>query len=773
MAEGGQRSAKRPRLNDDRPFDGENDDEAFDDEEVDETFVPEEDAETCDDDDYDDEHSENIGGHIIKHSSKNPNTCELQAMHIPAREKHDAARSRIKPSSLQSQDTTSAGRGEAGSQAHTSPSSEWKRAPAEGEQPAFGTRSSESKRRYKCDYCSKSYTQSHNLKYHMKNHPRGHDKSAPGPDRNAEAKVEFSSNPMDVVRGWAGEDEAEAAKILVEFTLAQVGTVTTVSPQAVCPQRRSPDSTRVACLYCPERRRCFIPVLDVIAILGARLRVSFTAAQRRAVGSTIRSYADTRAESCFIVHGQDALFELVFQEPYDRKPLTRGNRVWLLPWALLQSCIVHLFDKYASPEPKRQQRESEWAELVKFALSKSEGNRPVTYKEIADCVERHIPRYNNESTVDRIRVAMARVLKKERKSSNAIFVKTTNEAGRPSLSLVSGHDPRDAIKMVTTRYIQAESIASEKWPTKTQPKSATRPAPGSNAHLHERVDEGRRTRSVCGNSVSLSPTNTLVNDSSRTVRTPNPGWGSGQMPAQVNGTSRNNLPTSQLLKTIEDCVDRLQGQISPNRAGLENHTREFRSVGEAVADTRNDRRRMAEVIDSLRRGLENRSPAGSTPPRSEIPDETLEAFLNQLQCAIRKANEVDELKAQLELLRRRVGRSRNVESSPATGYPGSALQAPTIQSAALQRSAMPPVVRAPQSAPYTGERHGNTSPYFPQVTTTGHETTSTSLANGIPTCQDPIYLFPHVAISPGHPMHITRSGSVSTSEKSQEPDVTG
>lgn len=234
----------------------------------------------------------------------------------------------------------------------------------------------------------------------------------------------------------------------------------------------------------------------------------------------------------------------------------------------------------------------------------------------------------------------------------------------------------------------------------------------SKSPLPERLEQSRHDRTVSAGPASTSaPPN--LNDSSHIMQMSS----SGPMTAQTNGTVRYNFPPDHLMSRIDtklEHVDRLQSQISFNQAGLETHTREIRSLGEAVAAMQNEMRRMGDMIEALRREVCSRPPAIPPPPRGEVPDETLEMFSSQLQGVIRKANEVDELKVQLEMLKRRLNRAPTVESSPATGHPYSAQRDTPIHTTPLSQHAMPPVVphlampRPPQPPPYP-------QPYTPEV----------------------------------------------------------
>lgn len=223
-------------------------------------------------------------------------------------------------------------------------------------------------------------------------------------------------------------------------------------------------------------------------------------------------------------------------------------------------------------------------------------------------------------------------------------------------------------------------------------KSDMKAAHDNNAALPERLEQSRHSRNVStGAAASLVPSDPPVNDGSHTMQPSS----SRPMTAQINGTGRYNVPSDQLMNMIEaklEPLNRMQNQISMNGAGVEHNAREIRAIGEAVAMMQAEMRRMADTIEALRRDLYSRPPAGPRLPRGEIPDETLEIFSSQLQGAIRKANEVDEVKVQLELLKRKVGRSSTVESSPTTGHPYSAQQQTPIHSTPLSQHAMPPVV---------------------------------------------------------------------------------
>jgi len=256
--------------------------------------------------------------------------------------------------------------------------------------------------------------------------------------------------------------------------------------------------------------------------------------------------------------------------------------------------------------------------------------------------------------------------------------------------------------------------ASEDAPVASKPNSDMRSSADNHAALPSRPDHHHPQRDALA---SGAANQVLPNPPTDSGSHAMQALASGSSAAQVNGNERYNLSPDHLMHIIDsklEAVDRLQNQVNFDRAGLDAQTREIHSLRDAFAAMQHEMRRMGDMIEGLRRELYSRPQA--PPPRSDIPDETLEMFSNQLQCAIRKANEVDELKVQLEVLKRRVARAPAADGSPATGIPYSAQRDTPVHSTPLPQHTLPPVVphlgipRPPQP-PHPAYIH----PYTPEV----------------------------------------------------------
>ena len=256
--------------------------------------------------------------------------------------------------------------------------------------------------------------------------------------------------------------------------------------------------------------------------------------------------------------------------------------------------------------------------------------------------------------------------------------------------------------------------ASEDAPVASKPNSDMRSSADNHAPLPARPDHHHPQRdALAATTANQIPPNPMTDSGSHAMQAS----GGGSTAAQMNGNERYNLSPDHLMHIIDtklEAVDRLQNQVNFDRAGLDAQTREIHSLRDAFAAMQHEMRRMGDMIEGLRRELYSRPQA--PPPRGDIPDETLEMFSSQLQCAIRKANEVDELKVQLEVLKRRVARAPPADGSPATGIPYSAQRETPVHSTPLAQHTLPPVVphlgipRPPQP-PHPAYIH----PYTPEV----------------------------------------------------------
>ena len=301
------------------------------------------------------------------------------------------------------------------------------------------------------------------------------------------------------------------------------------------------------------------------------------------------------------------------------------------------------------------------------------------------------------------------------------------------IQLKSDQTGKDVQPIIEDAYSEEPSAsprksmdASEDVPATAKVKSDMRSTSDGHVPLPERPEHHHSHRDVpAGSAASQAPPPNSTPDSASHAMQPS---SRGSIPAHINGDERYNFSPEHLMHIIDtklEAVDRLRDQVNFDRAGLDGQNREIHSLREAFAAMQHDMRRMGDMIECLKRELYSRPPVPPPPPplplppppppRGEIPDETLEAFSSQLQSAIRKANEIDELKVQLEVLKRKVARAPATDASPATGMPYSAQRETPVHSTPISQHTLPPVVphlamprppQPPQSAylhPYTPE----------------------------------------------------------------------
>ncbi len=122
--------------------------------------------------------------------------------------------------------------------------------------------------------------------------------------------------------------------------------------------------------------------------------------------------------------------------------------------------------------------------------------------------------------------------------------------------------------------------------------------------------------------------------------------------AQVNG----HPPAAPHSISI-DAISRLQTQIAYNTAGLQTQKRTLVRIDNAVGRLQMEMQHVLSVIDGLKMEIRSRgasAPAPKSPNAASHDANDLEIFASNLSNVANKANEVDGLKLQLELLKRRI-----------------------------------------------------------------------------------------------------------------------
>jgi hypothetical protein len=221
---------------------------------------------------------------------------------------------------------------------------------------------------------------------------------------------------------------------------------------------------------------------------------------------------------------------------------------------------------------------------------------------------------------------------------------------------------------------------------------------------------------------------------------------------QVNGVSGNGGYPSNLTVKL-DAIDRLQTQVNLNRATLETCSRDINRINETVGRLQDS---VAQAFETMRAELfasrQHMSAAtAAAPAGNQLDDQALEVFTSTLTNVASKANEVDTLKVQLELIKRKIkrleegGHSSSPVQERGAPYPAhtrdhsrSLHHTPTIQ----QQSMMTPTALSRQTPPsrpeariqsHSGHDHHSyqsRSQYTPEVAHQQHQSDADPAANG-------------------------------------------
>lgn len=223
-----------------------------------------------------------------------------------------------------------------------------------------------------------------------------------------------------------------------------------------------------------------------------------------------------------------------------------------------------------------------------------------------------------------------------------------------------------------------------------------------------------------------------------------------------------------------DALLRLQTQVQYNTAGLQTQRRDFETLSHAVSRLSDEMGRIENMVQALRRELQARpiAPAApaQAPPGSQIDDATLNLFVENLSSVASKVGEVDTLKMQLEIVKRRI-KIMEEDSAP-SGPPlnGAApAPAPAVGSFASPREAsqvhpphpmphaphpshaVPPPPPHHQAPPF----HSHASPPVPRLGTPSHADLRHELRPA-PPVQQP---FHHAAPQPQDMHSVSTPGS--------------
>ncbi|OJD30943.1 fe-s protein assembly co-chaperone protein [Diplodia corticola] len=147
------------------------------------------------------------------------------------------------------------------------------------------------------------------------------------------------------------------------------------------------------------------------------------------------------------------------------------------------------------------------------------------------------------------------------------------------------------------------------------------------------------------------------------------------LPAQTpttNGHRTNGpqlaYPSPSPQDVSMDALSRLQTQVQYNTASLNTQRRDFEALTHAVGRLSEDMVRMESLVVTLRKEILARpiAPAAPAQPGSNIDEAMIETFASNLTSVANKVSEVDALKMQLEIVKRRV---KIMEEAVATAGP--------------------------------------------------------------------------------------------------------
>jgi len=118
-----------------------------------------------------------------------------------------------------------------------------------------------------------------------------------------------------------------------------------------------------------------------------------------------------------------------------------------------------------------------------------------------------------------------------------------------------------------------------------------------------------------------------------------------------------------------EAVDRLQTQLNYNRAILERHDRLMEDMGTKVNRLSHEMGRMAELFEGMRREMMIRPAVPSAHKEGRVDDHALEVMGETLASVAAKTNEVDGLKIQIEMMKRKIKRLEDATPSPSLSNP--------------------------------------------------------------------------------------------------------
>lgn len=118
--------------------------------------------------------------------------------------------------------------------------------------------------------------------------------------------------------------------------------------------------------------------------------------------------------------------------------------------------------------------------------------------------------------------------------------------------------------------------------------------------------------------------------------------------------------------SLADAVHQLQSQVAQNTEALRNQRQDVERLEAAISHLQSDFRGINELISTMRREM-HAKPAGA----ANSSDHTLELFATNLTAVTTKVTEIEGIKMQIEILKRRINRADDTSVTsvpPSSGY---------------------------------------------------------------------------------------------------------
>lgn len=169
-------------------------------------------------------------------------------------------------------------------------------------------------------------------------------------------------------------------------------------------------------------------------------------------------------------------------------------------------------------------------------------------------------------------------------------------------------------------------------------------------------------------SISIAPGDQNRHVSSLTSTSHHPGKMAERdvLPPISGVRNSSNLPPSALEVKLE-ALDRLQTQVNLNRATLETQSKDIHRLHDSLQLVTQDIRTVWEAVERLTQEMRTRPQASSTAghaANNDRVDDALDLMAAQVAAIQQKTNEIDQLKLQVELLKRKINRQAQSDAVP-------------------------------------------------------------------------------------------------------------